>query len=564
MRRGEDFLLWLLVSFVLWGLGPYNYYAGAGFLDPWIATGYFLNFSDLVERYGLLYYVSRLPYILIGVVFYQVFTPVVANFLINVFLMWLACIGLFFATVRLFGRWPATIATVAFATNAYFVATLAWDYPDGPAIAFLLLGLWLALDPPSFLNNWTRGILIGILWCMAGSMNLIAGLCIGPACILVLILSGLRPIAWARDILAILIGVTVAIIVFGLISTFVFGTFWFLGPQIAQFLYALSTPTYLEAMWGSGYGWIERAFRLEAVISVTLLGIISAVLFRTRRRLTRPALGVVALLAMSVALFAFVEFLLNAVVLRVWYTSTYLVAPTFLTMAFILSVLMSDMTSSQRRNISIGLILVLLVVMYRNDAIASWFLAHPRLAWAVVLVPACLVPASFFTSGRKAASVILTTLTCLAAVTLPNLAATADPALAYVFGSSASTFDAAMKVASVLRTGTVTGRSIRFWFDPDEPASYSYHSISSLYLWGWRDLTKELSQPENKELATFFTPQTTLVHLTQMPEKLNQREALAARHGIRLGPRADLTIRANGGLIFVMSLQEVKELTNAP
>ena len=44
--------------------GPYTNFADANYIDTWIYTGYFTNFSYLLRHYGLTYYVSRLPWIL--------------------------------------------------------------------------------------------------------------------------------------------------------------------------------------------------------------------------------------------------------------------------------------------------------------------------------------------------------------------------------------------------------------------------------------------------------------------------------------------------------------------
>ena len=49
-------------------LGPYTNFSANGALDPWFYTGYFTNFSYMVQHYGHTYYVSRLPWILPGVI----------------------------------------------------------------------------------------------------------------------------------------------------------------------------------------------------------------------------------------------------------------------------------------------------------------------------------------------------------------------------------------------------------------------------------------------------------------------------------------------------------------
>src|SRR5713101_933374 len=79
-RIAKAFLFWMCISFMALSVGPFTNYSPAGFLDPWIYTGYFTNFSDLVQRFGMPYYPSRLPYVLFGVSVYSVFSPIVANF----------------------------------------------------------------------------------------------------------------------------------------------------------------------------------------------------------------------------------------------------------------------------------------------------------------------------------------------------------------------------------------------------------------------------------------------------------------------------------------------------
>jgi len=56
-------------------LGPYSNFGSAGHLDPRLYTGYFTRFSYLIHHYGITYYVSRLAWIVPGLLVFQVVTP---------------------------------------------------------------------------------------------------------------------------------------------------------------------------------------------------------------------------------------------------------------------------------------------------------------------------------------------------------------------------------------------------------------------------------------------------------------------------------------------------------
>jgi hypothetical protein len=317
---GRVALVWLAFAVLYWSFGPYSNYSAEQQLDPWIPTGYFLDFKDMIERFGFPYYVSRLPYILVGLSLYSIFVPHVANFALNVVFLWLACLGLYGATERPFGRAPAAIATVAFAFSTYTAAAMSWDYPDGPSIAFLLLGFWLVLAAPSRLSGPLQWFLVGIFWGMAGATNLISGLVIIPGCVLVIFLAGLRPREWLLRGIFIVFGVLVMFAVFGVISKVIFNQFWFLGPQIDQTLNAFTTPGYLANMWGTGYAWLLNAFRDAGLLAIAVSSIIAVVItVREPDSILVTARALIGLYLFTLFLFAIVEFVLHGVVLRVGY-----------------------------------------------------------------------------------------------------------------------------------------------------------------------------------------------------------------------------------------------------
>ena len=552
-------LAWLVFAVAFWIFAPYSNYSPMGFLDPWIPVGYFLNFDDLLSRYGFPYYVSRIPFILTGLAFYGVFTPHVANFALHTFYLWLACLGLYGAAAGPFGRPAAIIATVAFAFSTYTATAMAWDYPNGAAIAFILLGLWLALAPPAGMSDRVRWIAVGFLWAIAGTNNLLALLVILPCCMMVLYLAEFSLAELARRTGLILTGVGVMLVSFGIVSKWLFGTFLFLGPQIGLIVYATTTPDYLSNMWGKSYDWIPAAYRNAALLGIC--GAALVILATTARNTTdkveyRTATAVIGLFVLSLCAFAVVEFVLQGVVLRVPYTSVYLVAPAYLALAAALSLLMQQWPArAQSVFVAIG-VTILVAIPFAVTPILTWAQRFPWSPWLLQAAPVLLVATAFFLpAGGFCRSVLI--LAAAALIALPALAATADRRLHWVFRNSEPTFDAALEVSNVLRSGVATNRTVRFWFDMGEPHSRKFLSIGALYLAEWQGL-RDLPKWSDQEVRNNLPDNTLLVHLTSEPDKLDAREARLAKHGIKFGPRRTIPIRASGGTDFFLILQDIQ------
>ena len=547
----------MVFAVAFWAFGPYFNYSPAGSLDPWIPVGYFLNFDDLVRRNGFLYYVSRIPFILIGLTSYTIFTPHFANFVLHTLYLWLACLGLYCAAAP-FGKPAAIIATVAFSFSTYTATSMAWDYPNGAAIAFVLLGLWLALAPPRTIPDAGRWVAVGFLWAIAGTNNLLAMLVILPSCLMVLYLVKFSPVESARRSCLILIGVSLMLFAFAMISKWLFGSFWFLGPQVALIQYTMTTPDYLSNMWGKGYGWIPTAFRDAALLGICVSAV--AALATTARDFAMGAIfemaaAVISLFFLTICVFAFVEFALQGVVLRVYYTSVYLVAPAYLALAAALGLLMRGWS---RRACSFGAIIsgtILVAIPFAAQPILAFAARYPLSVWLLQATPAILiVTVSFLPAGNFRRSVLA--LGLLAFIALPSVATTADRKLTWVFRSNEPTFDAAMKVSNILRHGVENGRNVRFWFDLGEPHSSKFLSIASLYLGEWQGL-RNLPNWNSREVRANLPENTTLVHLTSDPGKLIAREVQLAAHGISFGPPRQIPIRASSGTEFFLILQDI-------
>jgi hypothetical protein len=86
LRLGRSpfiFVVFFTASLLFLFFGPYQNFAPKGFLDTWIHTGYFTNFSCLFRHYGITYYVSRLPWIIPGAIALKLAAPATATVILN-------------------------------------------------------------------------------------------------------------------------------------------------------------------------------------------------------------------------------------------------------------------------------------------------------------------------------------------------------------------------------------------------------------------------------------------------------------------------------------------------
>jgi len=531
----------LLLSLAVLMLFPYGNVTTPGMLDPWMYTGYFRNLPEMIELFGPRYYASRLPYILPGYVLYAVFTPNVANLALNALLLTSILAPLWLISVAKFSRQVACVVVVAAAANAYVATTIIWDYPDGPAIAYTMLGLWLCLAPPARLRPQAALILAGAMWTMAGITNLIAGVIIVASLLTCLIARNDRWQTAASDILWITLGALICFLIWCGISKSILGIWNILEPQWRQVKYATENQSYLPDMWGRSYAWISQAYRQIPTVLLLLLGLplwLSLRLKETNQ--SRLWLAVWVGLVFCCGVFAWEEFVMQKVLLRVFYHSSYVVVPLLLVFAAAVHAVLS--AQPQKWLWVAGAILcvsTLLPALLRG----FWHFPAQALPWLAITGTG-----SFLLLGTRPITVGIGGI-CLAVVvsmgpaTDPSVGSFAfRPKEAVLFPDSTEDISAkraayqhevANDLYVFLWNGGMRNRPIRFWFDQDDPAKPLFDSLHSMFLWDDNNLTRALlAQPESA-VRNQFQPRSRVLHLASSQTRIDQQHLLMDKCGIR-------------------------------
>src|ERR1035437_6603962 len=110
--------------------------------DTWFYLGYF---RDLVsfkrDLFPGFYYGSRLSWILPGYLAHRILPPLFANAVLHLGVHTVATLSLFRILRSTAGVRAAFLTAVLFSAYPWYWCATGWDYPSGPGIAYLLLGM---------------------------------------------------------------------------------------------------------------------------------------------------------------------------------------------------------------------------------------------------------------------------------------------------------------------------------------------------------------------------------------------------------------------------------------
>lgn len=518
-------------------------YATAGYVDPWIYTGYFTNFSTIQQLFGERYYFSRLPWTIPGVLMFHVFTPAAASLLLNTCLVAACVISLYFAVRWHYGTVPALLTSLALATSPSLQSAVGWDYPDGPAIAYGFIAAAFALRPHG--RPAVNTILMAMFLALSGYTNMSGA----PMILSVLVFPLWRQrhsiTEFAREATYIVVGVAGTTMALLPVSRLMLGYWPFYRKQIDLAQYEMGTPGVLSGMWGSGNDFLPAAYRLFPPAFLLVFGL--AVLLVARKS-TPVARSAYAALATCCGLYCYQEFVLHGVALRVHYHSVYLVVPTFLLAGVLLGELWRDGGWKYEGIVAGALALFVLTLPFvadarRDDVFGVILWSNMAIAGTVCLVLLAgwrKAPAVF----RAPLALLLATLLFAGPVRELNPLRSAQP-------HNRDDFDTLMNLQAVLISSKPAKSETIFWVDKGEIHEPLFVSTQALWTSGAEDLTKYLTTASPEDLRVRFQRNPTVVHLTDHPEKLAERLKLLDSRGVHYENHRQWIVRTGPSQFYV-------------
>jgi hypothetical protein len=280
-----------------------------GWLDPWIYTALFQNFSYLYHAFYDAYYTSRFPWIIPGRIADSLFSPVGGFFALHTTFILAAGAAVYAMLRRFFGPGTALIGYALLLTNAIFYISNSDNYPDGAQITFLLLTLSFAVLATTSTRSWAYMVGSGAFALAAFGTNLWT-LFFTAGILLVYAALRLDGTPFVRSVLpdaiGFIAGVLVALTGFGLYAKAYGGEFFFFMPSVRE---ARSLPT---GVWRQpGFKWVLNEPRLLSMIIVVLVGTVIVIPHRRRWRQDRAVRltgGLVVSLAIVTVVLALYEY----------------------------------------------------------------------------------------------------------------------------------------------------------------------------------------------------------------------------------------------------------------
>ena len=132
----------------------------------------------------------------------------------------------------------------------------------------------------------------------------------------------------------------------------------------------------------------------------------------------------------------------------------------------------------------------------------------------------------------------------------------------YTSGSSSNRDDfcALMSFNEVLKASVPLERRAVFWVDPDEPDYNLFISAKSLWVFGAFDFNRAFHAAAPDEIRTQLSANTTLVHLTNRPERIGQRLELLNSRGVRYANERQWTVRS-AQTTFHVAAQDILDIS---
>lgn len=113
--------------------------------DPWFYLAYFRYFDTYAPVFPSTasYFVERLTWNVPGFYIYQLFPPLIANYVLHLIVYYVAVFSLYGTLRLLFNQKTALASALLMSGYPWFLRSVGWDYSDGAGVAHMLLLIYL-------------------------------------------------------------------------------------------------------------------------------------------------------------------------------------------------------------------------------------------------------------------------------------------------------------------------------------------------------------------------------------------------------------------------------------
>lgn len=112
-----------------------------GMIDPYVYTGLLHRYLQVLDRYGSTYYANRVAFTVPARTAIWLLGDAAGHYVIETVLLFAATVSAFAVGRRYFSTPVGVMAAAWTSFNPWLIRSLAWDYVEGAAVCYLLVGL---------------------------------------------------------------------------------------------------------------------------------------------------------------------------------------------------------------------------------------------------------------------------------------------------------------------------------------------------------------------------------------------------------------------------------------
>jgi len=547
----------LLTPLIQWYVNPNLFVTQAiGWLDPWVYTGYFLSLPSHLRMFGDTYYAGRLAWLLPGFALHQMFSPVVATYVLHLSFLYALVFAVYHLVSTALNRRAGMLAAIMFGWNPTILAALSWDYVDGAGIVFIVLSLLclerLSRDPG---RKWGFALAAGASMAAIISSNLFL-IVVWPV-LTVFFLIRVGSVRWRSVAVALLLtgtGAAITLAGLGLVHARLGGSFLFLRASFRQTRELLTVPNIWRA---DSYIWVLQAMWLALPMAATI-GALTTFGFRRRADSFAAAIHVSLLLTLGIWLLWEAR---GLPVLFIPYYASYLFPFSLLAILVQGPPISTDVDRRVDALLDLGTIGLFALAHWwvLSDATGFWSSAVQRLHLTAL-------PGRFATGSSVGA--------CLLAMTAWRLVNTEwlqrtifATLLAVSYFAAPGNWPAAHAVTSSplqLERTTAAHRFIResighdkprFWYYAIGSTQLPFTPIASTYLWGYVLINEDFPALTNAQAAD-LSVNTPLVLLVPSAEEVERGRPALGEFGLDYAIQAQKEF-GTGDMSFVVAVAKL-------
>ncbi|EKJ97398.1 hypothetical protein C241_01724 [Bradyrhizobium lupini HPC(L)] len=472
-RSGKGLPEWswlmLLVSLPLLAQfsSAYELFPRPGWVDPMIYVGYFLDPASQIQNLGAYYFSQRIPFLFLGSIFYDVFTPAYAHIALSLTFQFVALLSVYSIARRIFGPLAAVLSGWWLGANPLWIASISNGYVDGPAIALSIAAIAVLLAANTGRWGFREGILnliAGFLCACVLALHPIPALLTGVALLIACLTTQSAKTFLFYRVSAIFIGGLIALLLMAIYSRSIGGPFVFLFHDVHPIrnAFAGNAIPFSRPL----QEWLPKAFRIALPFITFVFFTLIVFVENWGKGKSRQ----IALLAAVTSISFFVvsaiwDIVVGGMVTQTWFYSSYSLIGQSLVAIFIVGTLVSKRDYKANFYIYVFSLVFLgtIVCIYFNGAvirIANGF--GPTIIWIAIFTASAAILFLILNRNRGATIVAIFLLT--SAIGVINF----DTRFIFAQRQTVSFrtfFELAIDIRNVVDKAGLHGRRVALWVD---------------------------------------------------------------------------------------------------